>query len=144
MKRLSILFFCTVYSALVTAEKSVVTPVAMPVVNNASNVVQMLLGLGVIIGFIFITVWLIKRVGVMNYHGVGLMKIKSCLPLSNKEKIFLIEAGDEQLLIGVAPGFVGLIKTLDKPIVAPLPETPVSSLFAEKLKSILSKGEVVE
>ncbi len=123
-------------------------------ISHASNLMQMMLGLAAVIVMIFVVVWLIKRVGYTGYQTAEMMKIKGCLPLSTKEKLLLVEVGSEQVLIGVAPGFVGHIKTLDKPIgdAAKTDSTknnayeasPVSSLFAEKLKTIINKGETVE
>ncbi len=127
-----------------SAESDVQSPI-----SHTSNLMQMMLGLAAVIVMIFVVVWLIKRVGYTGYQAAEMMKIKGCLPLSTKEKLLLVEVGNEQLLIGVAPGFVGHVKTLDQPIRdtsknCSYNASPVSSLFAEKLKTIINKGETVE
>ena len=81
--------------------------------SYSSSVIQMMLGLAATIVMIFVVVWLIKRVGYKGYASTNAMKIKSTLSLSPKEKLLLIEVEGEKILIGVAPGFVGLVKTLE-------------------------------
>ena len=84
-----------------------------PPISYSSSLLQMMLGLAATVVMIFVVVWLIKRVGYTGYSATNKMKIKSTLPLSPKEKLLLIEVEGETMLIGVAPGFVGLLKTLE-------------------------------
>lgn len=84
-----------------------------PPVSYSSSLLQMMLGLAATIVMIFVVVWLIKRVGYTGYNATNKMKIKGTLALSPKEKLLLIEVEGETILIGVAPGFVGLLKTLE-------------------------------
>ncbi len=84
-----------------------------PPISYSSSLLQMMLGLAATIVMIFVVVWLIKRVGYTGHSATNKMKIKSTLPLSPKEKLLLIEVEGETMLIGVAPGFVGLLKTLE-------------------------------
>jgi flagellar biogenesis protein FliO len=84
-----------------------------PPIPYSSSLFQMMLGLAATIVMIFVVVWLIKRVGYTGYSATNKMKIKSTLPLSPKEKLLLIDVEGETMLIGVAPGFVGLLKTLE-------------------------------
>jgi flagellar protein FliO/FliZ len=111
-------------------------------VNPSANLLQMIIGLIAVIFMIFALVWLIKKTGYASYQANNTMKIKSCLALSAKERLMLIEVGDEQLLIGVAPGFVGHVKTLDTPLSSNT-DTNKTFTFVEKLKLAL-KGETVE
>lgn len=145
---------------LSTSAYSAEQPVAP--VSYSSNLLQMMLGLGATIVMIFVVVWLIKRVGYSGYSANNTMKIKSSLPLSPKEKLLLVEVEGEKILIGVAPGFVGHVKTLEKTSISeasnPANEEKAqlsasngfsnnkvvndfSSSFAEKLKSVLNKPE---
>lgn len=145
-----LLFSVTAYSA----EQS-----SLPV-SYSSNLLQMMLGLGATIVMIFVVVWLIKRVGYNGYGTSSTMQIKSSLPLSTKEKLLLVEVEGERILIGVAPGFVGHVKTLEKIPVSDSSNytneeaqqvtangfsgNKIASSFAEKLKSVLDKPETQE
>jgi flagellar protein FliO/FliZ len=84
--------------------------------NNSGNLLEVLLSLFAVIAVILTLAWAIKAMG---YKGVATnkaMTVTACLPLSAKEKLMVVQIGDEQIVVGVAPGFVGHIKTLDKPL----------------------------
>jgi flagellar protein FliO/FliZ len=102
-----------------------------PPVSYSSSLLQMMLGLAATIVMIFVVVWLIKRVGYTGYNATNKMKIKGTLALSPKEKLLLIEVEGETILIGVAPGFVGLLKTLESDLTKPMTAAN-STLYAEQ------------
>lgn len=110
-------------------------------VNTNENVLKMFLGLAGIVILIFIVIWMLKKAGYQGYSANNLIKMKSCLPLSPKEKLLLVEIGGEQILIGTAPGFVGHIKTLKSPV-DDIEITQNHSAFSEKLKSMMIKKEI--
>ncbi len=91
-----------------------------PPVSYSSSLLQMMLGLAATIVMIFVVVWLIKRVGYTGYNATNKMKIKGTLALSPKETLLLIEVEGETILIGVAPGFVGLLKYLESDLTKPM------------------------
>ena len=119
-------------------------------INTGESITQMMLGLLAVIAMIFALIWLLKKVGYQGYHNNQHMKITACLPLSAKEKLMLVEVGQQQLLIGVGPGFVNHIANLDQQLDqndtnhSKESVQSVSSLFADKLKVVLNKGEAVE
>lgn len=84
--------------------------------DHSSNLTEVFLSLFFVIALIFILAWVIKRIGYTPMGKNNVMKVNACLPLSSKEKLMLIQVGNEQILIGVAPGFIGNIKTLDTPV----------------------------
>jgi flagellar protein FliO/FliZ len=135
--------FWSLFSTLLMSTSVAANEAASLTVNHSQNIWQMIIGLFTVIALIFAVVWLMKKIGYGQFQTTNVLKIKGCLSLSTKEKIFLIEAGSEQLLIGVAPGSVTHIKSLEFPI-EDEQAGPVTSAFAEKLKSILNKGEAVE
>jgi flagellar protein FliO/FliZ len=59
-----------------------------------------------------------------------LIKIVATQPLGQRERVVLIEIGDQWLLLGVAPGTVNALQTLPK---GTLPAAPASSPFARLL-----------
>lgn len=108
------------------------------IVSPWDGILQMLFGLSVVVTVIYGLLILAKRFGVTKYQASEAMKIKSYLSLSPKEKLMLIEVGEEQVLIGVAPGYVAHVKTLDKPVVKETTGS-VPAVFSEKFKSLLVK-----
>ena len=91
--------------------------VANTLPNHNANIAEVLVTLLLIVGLILGLAWFFKRMGYNGMYNNSLMSIKACLPVSSKEKVLLIEVGDQQMLIGVAPGFVGHIASLDKSLV---------------------------
>jgi flagellar protein FliO/FliZ len=135
--RLFSLVFTLLVTGYVEAENEIVTSP----ISYSSNFMQMIVGLLFIVLMIFGVVWLMKKIGYKGYGSSELIKIKSCLPLSTKEKLFLIEIGEEQILIGMAPGFIGHLKTIENPVLRSndVKISTSTSIFSEKLKMILSK-----
>lgn len=120
------------------------TAQAAPLVKDTgTSIFQMLIALVFVIGMIFLLVWSMKKMGYKGYVQSNLIKIDSCLPLSNKEKLLLVRIGDEQILIGTAPGFIGHIKTMDNPVYSDQgnSQETISSAFAEKLKQMMTKNK---
>lgn len=85
--------------------------------SPSANVLEVFASLAIVIVVIFLLAWFIKRMGHMNMSKNHALQIKASLPLSTKEKLLVVQVGDEQIVIGVAPGFVGHIKTLDTPLI---------------------------
>lgn len=82
------------------------------------NPVTVVLGLGFILLLIFASAWLMKRVGGISVGGVAGMKIVSGLSVGPREKILLIQVGDRQELVGVAPGRVSHLQSYETPVIA--------------------------
>lgn len=84
--------------------------------NPMANLTQVFIALVFVVLLIFLIAWFLKRVGYSGMQAHPLMTVKASLPLSTKEKLLIVEIGEEQVVIGVAPGFVGHIKSLDAPL----------------------------
>lgn len=96
-------------------------------VLTAEAVLQMVLGLGLVVGVILLLAWGLRRLS--NLHPSGKMKVVATLPLGTRERAMLIEVGDRQVLLGVAPGRVSLLADYPEKVI----ET--DSAFARELKS---------
>lgn len=84
--------------------------------HQGDNLLHVALSLLVVVVLIFLIAWFAKRLASLNGINSGVMSVKASLQLSPKEKLMVVQIGDEQVVIGVASGFVGHIKTLDKPL----------------------------
>lgn len=100
---------------------------------TAGQVSGLLLSLLLVIGLIFACAWLVKRVSGIQHSSSKQLKIVSSLSLGTKERAVLIQVGDEQILLGVAPGRVSALKTLENNIQVTAPE-PID--FAAQLKKL--------
>lgn len=106
---------------------------------------QMALSLLVVLGLIFLLAWGLKRLQGVRVGGVATMRIHGGLQVGAKEKVLLIEAGGQHLLIGVSAGGVNTLHVYAEPPVAPVsgegaPELPPFAVaFREALKKSLGK-----
>ncbi|WP_394169470.1 flagellar biosynthetic protein FliO [Saccharospirillum alexandrii] len=88
-----------------------------------------------IVGLIFACGWLVRRMaggtGFNNRH----IKVLSVMPLGTREKLMLIKAADETLLIGVTAQSISTLHRFDGPL--DLTDAMQPSPFADRMKGLL-------
>ncbi|WP_299195971.1 flagellar biosynthetic protein FliO [uncultured Amphritea sp.] len=134
------LFFagCSGLSVAADAEKGVVTvPRAVVDPVNAGSIMQLLAGLILVVALILLLGWLVKRYSGLPGQNKALRVVAS-LPLTTREKLVLVQAGDQQLLLGVAPGRVNLLHSYDQPLIEP---GVAMGEFASRLQQAISRKE---
>ncbi len=107
---------------------------------DASQVGKLFGGLIVVVAVIFWGAWLAKKFSIGNsFSNNGSLKIVSMLSLGTREKIVLVEVGDEQFVIGTSAQGIQHLHTLKQPIKLDdnKPKHPAS--FSEQLKNLLVK-----
>lgn len=107
--------------------------------TSAEQMIKMVLGLLFVLLLIFLLAWLFKR-----YLGGGVisnasLKAIAGVSVGQKERVVLVQVGERQLLLGVAPGQVNMLYPLEKGEEIKLPETHGKSPFAEKLRQSLTR-----
>jgi flagellar protein FliO/FliZ len=75
-------------------------------------VLQTLVGLAVVIGFVFGCAWLARKFGLQGGNRSGLVKVVGGASLGNKERVAVVEVGDTWLVLGAGPGNVRLLHTM--------------------------------
>lgn len=106
-----------------------------------SSLLQLTLGMLVVLGLIVGIAWLLKRSGRFQVAAGGGLKILGGLSMGARERVVLIQVGEAQLLLGVAPGSVKTLHVLDTPLVAKNVSTASGSGFASQLSAMLSGGK---
>lgn len=101
----------------------------------ASNLVQLLFGLIVVLIAIGATALLFRRFGRLP-QGPGNLRVIGGLSLGVRERAVLVQVGDRQLLLGVAPGRVETLHVLERPVEVPHAPLPGGS-FAERLAQLM-------
>ncbi|WP_297526434.1 flagellar biosynthetic protein FliO [Thiohalobacter sp.] len=92
---------------------------ALPAVAEpmaAGQIVQLLLGLAAVMLLIFGMAWLLRRVTGQGALANGALRIVGGLSMGARERIVLVQVGDTQLLVGVAPGRVQTLHVLPEPL----------------------------
>lgn len=112
-----------------------------PKIGSGSHLLNVTLGLAAIIGLIFILSAFVKRFGSGTFATNSQLKIVSSMPLGTRERIVLIDAGGQQLLLGITPTSINTLHVFSEPIVIDnKPE--VQSDFSQKLMAILQQKNV--
>ncbi|WP_277187449.1 flagellar biosynthetic protein FliO [Caballeronia sp. BR00000012568055] len=75
-------------------------------------VLQTLFGLAIVIGFVFGCAWLARKLGVNGVKRGGIVKVVGGASLGGKERVAVIEVGDQWLVLGAGPGNVRLLHTM--------------------------------
>ncbi len=72
------------------------------------------LWLMLVVGLILALAWFAKRFGGVQFRHHGSLKLLSALPLGNREKVVLMQAGDKYLLLGVTPSQINTLHVFDE------------------------------
>jgi flagellar protein FliO/FliZ len=132
MKRLHAAVLVAAFSvcALARAADAPVDPGA------GASLAQTTLGLAVVLALIFAVAWLLRRVGPMARTGGSPLRIVASQAVGQRERIVIVELGEQWLVLGVAPGRVNTLSTLPR---GTLPEGPSASPFATMLARATGK-----
>ncbi|WP_286233271.1 flagellar biosynthetic protein FliO [Thalassotalea sediminis] len=99
--------------------------------NVNMDAASMILALLLVLALIVVSAFVLKKFNMINKVSSG-MKVVASLPLGTKEKLIVVQVGDEQLLLGVSHQQVNLIKTLETPL-------PESSSLSEQVNNPLQQ-----
>jgi len=134
---ISLLRIGLVVPALFGATAVAAAPGAEPMA--ATNLLQLLFGLIVVLVAIAVTAFLLRRLGRLP-QGAGAMRVVAGLSLGARERAVLIQVGDRQILLGVAPGRVETLHVLERPVdTGTVPSGPAGG-FAERLAQLMKGG----
>ena len=124
-----------------SAEDSVL-PVIKSDPMSASYLFQLILGLIIVLICIVVLAWFAKRVNRLQSSTGGLLTILGGISMGSRERVVLMQVGEQQLLIGVAPGRINTLYVLDTPVenADNNPGKTFADSFSEKLKSMVTEG----
>lgn len=100
------------------------------------SMARLLFGLVAVLGLLALCAWLIRRGGFAAQAGA--IKIIAQCPVGTRERVMVVQVGDQQLLLGVTPQQISLLHTLPQPL--PPTGTPAGNRFAEQLAQLM-KGQ---
>jgi flagellar protein FliO/FliZ len=81
----------------------------------------MILSLLMVLALIGICTLVLKRFN-LTQQNTGQLKVIASLSLGVKERLIVVQVGEQQLVLGVTPQKITLIKSLDEPIDSSNPE----------------------
>lgn len=105
----------------------------------SASFVQAFVGLGVIVILLAATAWLARKMSGGRGFGHSGMRVLGGITLGPRERIVLLEVGEQCLVIGVIPGQIRTLYTLPRGELPPAAENPPAN-FAHWLKTRMEKN----
>ncbi|EXF93863.1 flagellar assembly protein FliO [Pseudomonas fluorescens HK44] len=120
-----------------------VAAVATPAVGSgvAGQLTQLVLGLLLVLGLIFFLAWLLRRVQQAGPAGKGqVIELIGSRALGPRDRLVLVQVGNEQILLGLTPGTITPLHVLKEPVQVPSTEQATPE-FAQRLMELLGKDK---
>jgi flagellar protein FliO/FliZ len=120
-----------------------VAAVAAPAVGSgvAGQLTQLVLGLLLVLGLIFFLAWLLRRVQQAGPAGRGqVIELIGSRALGPRDRLVLVQVGNEQILLGLTPGTISALHVLKEPVQVPGTEQATPE-FAQRLMELLGKDQ---
>lgn len=134
-KTFSLYLFCAPVWAAEQTQKAV----AQVSGDAAGHLIQVTLGLVAVLGLIFGAAWFVKRYSVLPGAAGSAMRVVSVLPMGQREKLVLVQLGEQQLLLGVAPGRISTLHVLEEPLEALKADSVAAGSFSERFRAALKE-----
>ena len=133
---LRLLYLLLLSPQLFAAEVNPNLPTVDPV--SSSYLLKLTLAMVFILVLIFGLAWVMKKMNLTQQSQNGLIKIVSAISVGQRDRIALIQVGDEQLLVGLTPGRIEKLHTLKSTVNGDLVKYDNQS-FADKFNHLLKR-----
>ncbi|AFJ54941.1 MULTISPECIES: flagellar biosynthetic protein FliO [Pseudomonas] len=123
------------------AAEPVAQVAATPAVGSVSGqLTQLVLGLLLVIGLIFVLAWLMRRVQRIGPGNGQVIELVGSRALGPRDRLVLVQVGEEQILLGITPGRITPLHVLKTPVDAVKTEAATPE-FAQRLMELLGKDQ---
>ena len=141
MKRLLGGLLAFPFSVLAAEPVVTATTAAAPVVGSGigGQLTQLVLGLLLVLGLIFGLAWLLRRVQHAGPRQGQVIELISSRALGARDRLVLVQVGNEQILLGLTPGRITPLHVLKEPVQVPGTAQPATPEFAKRLMEILGQ-----
>jgi len=106
----------------------------------AGQLGQLLLGLLLVIGLIFLLAWLLRRMQQLAPRGNQVIKLLSSQALGPRDRLVLVQVGNEQILLGLSTGRITPLHVLKEPVHLADTEQATPE-FAQRLMELMGKDQ---
>ena len=83
-------------------------------VSTFGAALQALVGLGIVVGLIVVTAYLLKRIQPGRFTASNLLRPVASLSLGARERVVVVEMGEQWLVLGVTPQNITTLHTAPK------------------------------
>ena len=115
---------------------------AAPVVGSGvgGQLTQLVLGLLLVVGLIFVLAWLMRRVQNIGPGNAQVIELVGSRALGPRDRLVLVQVGEEQILLGITPGRITPLHVLKTPVNVDQSQ-PATPEFAQRLMELLGKDQ---
>lgn len=114
--------------------------VTVPGSQLSGQLGQLLLGLALVIVLIFALAWVARRVQNITPKGGKVIQIVASQALGPKDRLLLVQVGEEQVLLGLTAGRITPLHVLKEPVHLES-TTAATPEFAQRLMELLGKDQ---
>ena len=119
-------------------------PMTMAPTASTGSLLQTIAALVFVLALLMALAWAMKRYGPKAMGNSNKMRVVSSLNLGGRERIVLVEVGDQWIVVGASPGRINALATVPRQDsdLAPLASTqhgPAAANFSEWLKQTIEK-----
>ena len=127
--------------SVLAAEPVANATVAAPVVGASigGQLTQLVLGLLLVLGLIFALAWLLRRVQQTGPRQGQVIELISSRALGARDRLVLVQVGNEQILLGLTPGRITPLHVLKEPVQVPGTAQSATPEFSKRLMEILGQ-----
>ena len=114
---------------------------AAPVVGAGvgGQLMQLVMGLLLVLGLIFALAWLLRRVQNTGSRQGQVIELISSRALGARDRLVLVQVGNEQILLGLTPGRITPLHVLKEPVQVPDTAQTATPEFAKRLMEVLGQ-----
>jgi flagellar protein FliO/FliZ len=130
--------------SVLAAEPVATAAAAAPAVSSgvAGQLTQLVFGLLLVLGLIFFLAWLLRRVQQAGPAGKGqVIELIGSRALGPRDRLMLVQVGNEQILLGLSPGTITALHVLKEPVQVPTGPEKATPEFAQRLMELLGKDQ---
>ena len=130
------------FSVLAAEPVATATAAAAPAVSSgvAGQLTQLVFGLLLVLGLIFFLAWLLRRVQQAGPAGKGqVIELIGSRALGPRDRLMLVQVGNEQILLGLSPGTITALHVLKEPVQVPGITEKATPEFAQRLMELMGK-----
>ncbi len=141
MKRLMLGLLLSLPLDVLAAEPVAQAAAAAPVGSGVGGqLTQLVLGLLLVVGLIFVLAWLMRRVQSVGPGNAQVIELLGSRALGPRDRLVLVQVGEEQILLGLTPGRITPLHVLKTPVSVDQTKSATPE-FAQRLMELLGKDQ---
>src|SRR5450830_817084 len=122
-------------------EPAAVPPVQMAAAPTAAgSLLQTVAALAAVLAVVMGLAWLLKRFGPKTITGGSTIRLVGALSVGARERILVVEVGDQWIVVGASPGRMNALSTMPRQEADPVAHNTLQTTnFAEWFKQTIDK-----